>query len=179
MIVKLNSKLLTWPAGNGKMRAIRSGKGRGSADMADISEKREKRDCGGLIKQISDELRKNANNAMRSQNMTLTQLEALLELERAPEGQRSLKELEKLLHVAQSTAAGVISRLEQKGFVQGLADAGDRRVKLVQITQAGRDCVSQAAQSRERAEEQLLAGLTATERDIFLTLLKKVRDSLN
>ena len=146
--------------------------------MKEIREMREMRDCGGLIKQISDELRKNANNAMRSQNMTLTQLEALLELERAPEGQRSLKELEKLLHVAQSTTAGVISRLEQKGFVQGLADAADRRVKLVRITQTGRDCVRQAAKSRERAEEQLLAGLTATERDIFLTLLKKVRNSL-
>ena len=83
----------------------------------------ERQDCGKLIKlikQINDELRKNANNAMRAQDMTVAQLDALLELDHAPGKQRSLKELEQSLHVAQSTAAGIIARLEQKGFVDSL-----------------------------------------------------------
>ena len=134
--------------------------------------------CGKLIKQINDELRKNANNAMRSMDMTMAQLEALLELDRAPEKQRSLKELEQRLHVAQSTAAGIIARLEQKGFVEGFGDTTDRRIKLVRITPAGIDCANSARQGMLEAEAQLLSGLTETERDIFFTLLKKVRDSL-
>ena len=137
-----------------------------------------RKDCGSLLKQISDEMRKNANNAMRAQDMTLAQLEALVQLEQAPEGRRSLKELEQLLHVAQSTAAGIISRLEQKGYAEGFGDAGDRRVKLVRITPAGRACVSAALHHRAEAEERLLSGLTEAERDIFYLLLKKVRDSL-
>ena len=52
---------------------------------------------GKLIKQISDVMRKNANNAMRSQDMTISQMVALLELEETPEKQRSLKELEQCL----------------------------------------------------------------------------------
>ena len=79
----------------------------------------ERQACGKLIKQINDELRKNANNAMRALDMTVAQLEVLLELDSAPEKQRSLKELEQRLHVAQSTAAGIIARLEQKGFAEG------------------------------------------------------------
>ena len=90
-------------------------------------------DCGLLLKQISDELRKNGNNALRSQDLTLTQLDALAALDQAPNRRRSLKELEQILHVAQSTAAGIIARLEQKGLVEGLGDAADRRVKLVRI----------------------------------------------
>lgn len=135
-------------------------------------------ECGLLIKQINDELRKNANNALRAQDMTLTQLDALVELDQAPEGQRSLKELEQILHVAQSTAAGIIARLEQKGFAEGFGDAEDRRVKRVRITPAGTACVRAALHHRAEAEEQLLSGLTETERDIFYTLLQKVRDSL-
>lgn len=135
-------------------------------------------DCGLLLKQINDELRKNANNALRSQGMTLAQLEALVELESAPERQRSLKELEQILHVAQSTAAGIIARLEQKGLVEGFGDAGDRRVKRVRITPAGTACVSTALHFRAETEEKLLSGLTETERDIFYSLLKKVRASL-
>lgn len=137
-----------------------------------------KQECGLLIKQIHDELRKNANNAMRSQDMTMAQLEVLVQLEQAPEGQHSLKELEQILHVAQSTAAGIISRLEQKGYVEGFGDAGDRRIKLVRITPAGRECVRTALHYRAEAEEMILSNLTEAERDIFYMLLKKVRDSL-
>lgn len=136
------------------------------------------RDCGMLIKQINDEMSKNANNALRSQNITLAQLEVLDQLDQAPEGQYSLKELEQILHVAQSTAAGIISRLEQKGFVAGFGDAEDRRIKRVQITPAGVGCVRAALHHRAEAEELLLSSLTEAERDIFYMLLKKVRDSL-
>ncbi len=138
----------------------------------------ERPDCGGLIKQISDEMRKKANNAIRSYNITLAQLGALIELERAPDGQRSLKELEKLLHVAQSTAAGIIARLEQKGFVQGFEATDDRRVKLVRITPDGQACVHNSLQKRNVAEEELLGGLTEAEQKQFYILLKKIRDSI-
>lgn len=136
------------------------------------------RDCGLLLKQIHDEMSKNANNALRSQNITLAQLEVLDLLDQAPEGRYSLKELEQILHVAQSTAAGIISRLEQKGFVAGYGDAADRRIKRVQITPAGVECVRTALHHRAEAEEVLLSNLTEAERNLFYMLLKKVRDSL-
>lgn len=135
-------------------------------------------DCGLLMKQINDELRKNANNALRQQDLTIVQLDTLLELERAPEGQRTLKELEHILHVAQSTAAGIVARLEQKGLAEGFGDTEDRRIKRVRITPAGISCLQAAQHHRAEVEEKLLSGLTETERDIFYALLKKVRDSL-
>ena len=135
-------------------------------------------DCGRLIKQIHDEMEKNANNAMRSQDMTMAQLDALMELNQVPEKQLSLKELERRLHIAQSTTVGIITRLEQKGFVEGFGNPADRRIKLVRITSAGIDCLMVAKEGRTEAEEKLLAGLTETERHIFFTLLKKVRDTL-
>ena len=75
--------------------------------------------CGNLIKQINDELRKRANNMMRSQDMTMAQIGALLALYHTPEKQLSMKQIEKELHVAQSTTVGIISRLEHKGRVRG------------------------------------------------------------
>ena len=133
---------------------------------------------GKLIKQIDDEMKKNANNALRSQNMTVTQMETLIELESISEKQCTLKELEQRLHVAQSTAAGIITRLEQKGFVEGYGDPADRRIKIVRITSAGIQCVQDARQHMLEAEARLLSGLTETEKDIFLALLKKVRNAL-
>ena len=139
---------------------------------------RERIDCGKLIKQIHDEVRKNANNAMRDQDLTMAQLEALLELDSAPEKRRSLKELEQNLHIAQSTTAGIIARLEQKGLVEGFGDPADRRIKLVRLTRAGMERIAVAERGRAEVDARLLSGLTETERDIFLVLLKKVRDTL-
>lgn len=134
--------------------------------------------CGTLIKQISDELRKRADNKMRSQDMTMAQTGALLALYHTPEKQLTMKQLEKALHVAQSTAAGIISRLEQKGLVDGCIDAEDKRIKLVRITQAGITRVMETEQEMVHAEETLLSELTETEREILYSLLKKVRESL-
>lgn len=135
--------------------------------------------CGRLLKQISDEMEKNGNNAMRAQNMTMSQMGALLELDVAPEKQLSLKELEKRLHVAQSTAAGIVARLEQKGFVDCRIDFADRRIKLVNITPAGQECVHWARRNIAQAEARLLSGLTQAEQETFYVLLKKVRNALN
>ena len=135
--------------------------------------------CGGLIKQIHDALERNANNAMRPQGMTMAQFGVLLALDRAEDGILPLKTLEqKTLRVAQSTAAGIVNRLEQKDFVESFGDSGDRRVKLVRITAAGKACCREAERNMERAEEKLLSGLTETERSICLALLKKVRDTV-
>ena len=135
-------------------------------------------DCGKLLKQIHDEMRKKINNDMRVQGMTMAQWDALVELNLAPEKQLSLKELERQLHIAQSTTAGIISRLEQKGLVEGLGDSKDRRIKLVRITTKGIEHLSSCEQSRAEAEAKLLSGLTEIERDIFRSLLKKVCDTL-
>ena len=80
--------------------------------------------------------------------------------------------------MAQSTAAGIVGRLEQKGFVESFGDPADRRVKLVRITTAGEDCCREAERNMERTEAELLSGLTEAERGILLVLLKKVRDTL-
>lgn len=137
-----------------------------------------RQDCGLLIKQIHDALQKDANNVLRPQDLTMAQLEALVALEKTSGGQCSLKELEQMLHVAQSTAAGIAARLERKGLLEGFGDVDDRRVKLVRITPAGADCVRAAQHHRAEVEERILCGLTAAEREIFYLLLKKVRDSL-
>ena len=134
--------------------------------------------CGALIKQIYDTLEKNANNSMRAQDMTMAQFGVLLMLNQTENRELSLKELEQRLHVAQSTAAGLVSRLEQKGMVEGFADPADRRSKRVRMAEAGIACCEEANQNMKLTEEKLLSGLTETERVIFHSLLQKVQKTM-
>lgn len=134
--------------------------------------------CGTLIKQINDELERQVNNGLRSQELTMAQMRVLIELSATDGKQMTLKELERLLHVAQPTAAGIVVRLEQKGFVEGLGAPGDRRIKMVRITAQGEQLRFLADQSMAQIEERLLSALTETERTAFVGLLQKVCQSL-
>ena len=139
---------------------------------------KQERDCGFYIKHINDTLQREANNALRAKDLTISQLTVLLLLENAPGHQFPLKKLEKQLHVAQSTAAGIIVRLEQKGFVEALGIADDKRVKMVHLTSAGLDCCADSQSHMRLAEQRLLSGLTEEERIQFESLLKKVSENL-
>ena len=134
--------------------------------------------CGALIKKVHDEIEKKANAMLRQQDLTLSQMNVLMELEAIPGHQLTLKELEGLLHVAQSTAAGIVMRLEQKGFVESFTDENDRRVKKVMLTPAGLQCCKNAASDVNEIETKLLSGLTAAEKLLFLDLLEKVFNAL-
>lgn len=134
--------------------------------------------CGALIKKVHDEIEKKANALLRQQDLTLSQMNVLMELEASPNHQLTLKELEGLLHVAQSTAAGIVVRLGQKGFVESFTDESDRRVKKVMLTPAGLQCCKNAASDVKEIEAKLLSGLTEAEKLLFLDLLEKVFNAL-
>ena len=134
--------------------------------------------CGGLIKQLNDALAKRANNSLRADDLTMTQLEALLILDEADGGRMNMKELEHSLHVAQSTAAGIVKRLERKGFIESCCDPADKRIKIVAITEKGTGCCAAAGKNMEHEENLLLSSLTDEEKDTLIKLLSKVRNNL-
>ena len=134
--------------------------------------------CGFHIKHINDVLQRDCNNSLKAVGLTMSQLTVLHQLERSTSGEMTLKELEKQLQVAQSTAAGIISRLEQKGFVEAGGSGTDKRIKIVRITSAGGACLAEAQVHAEDSEAHLLSALTEEEQSLFNCLLKKVSESL-
>jgi len=130
--------------------------------------------CGILLKQINDVMAKRANNELRSQGLTIIQAFILLSLEQRTEQIASFKEIEKILHVAQSTAAGIIARLEQKQMVESFRSPEDGRIKMLSLTSQGKKFCCEARLSMAEAEKNLLSGLSAEEAALFKKLLLKV-----
>lgn len=134
---------------------------------------------GFLFKQINDALAKRSNNTLRNQGLTMAQLAVLLCLNDAQDKKVSLKEMERALGVAQSTTAGIVSRLEQKGLVEGYGDPSDKRVKMLRITEEGIACCLKAKKSMDEADTYLLAGLNEKEKATLQRLLRKVKSNLD
>ena len=81
-----------------------------------------------IIKQINDDLERSANNRLRSIDMTMAQFGMLYNLYESKTGKLTMKDLERELHVAQSTATGIATRLEKKGKVENFASPDDKRI---------------------------------------------------
>jgi len=129
--------------------------------------------CGFYLKQLNDALGKNANNALRSQDLTFSQMGVLIYLSERSGRQATFKEIEKAIHNAQSTTAGVMTRLEKKGFVECFGSVEDKRIKVARLTDKGDGILSQSGLHMEETEGKLTNGFTKAEKEMFLELLKK------
>lgn len=129
---------------------------------------------GRLLKQVNDAVEKYANNQLRREDLTMVQSYILLTLQEKPDRCCSFKELEQILGVAQSTCAGLVSRLASKGLVNSFTDPADRRMKLVRLTEEGAACCRQVDASAEQLESHLFQGFTPQEKQAFHDLLLKL-----
>lgn len=137
-----------------------------------------KNEVGFLIKQISTALEKRANNSLNKDNLTLSQVSVLFLLKNAVDDKMTFKDLEKALHVAQSTTVGIISRLEAKNMVESYIDPDDKRIKWVSITAMGKEVCELTYSHVKETETEIARGLTKEERATLITLLQKVADNL-
>ncbi|MCW2901122.1 MAG: MarR family transcriptional regulator [Streptosporangiaceae bacterium] len=69
-----------------------------------------------------------------------------------------------------STAAPIVERLRGRGLLTITRDTADARRKLLDLTPEGRDMVVRTAPFAAEVDEQLLAALTADERQVFSRL---------
>ena len=133
---------------------------------------------GWFIKRIDNALEKEANSNLQMLNLTMQQNRVLIQLAHAPENTLSLKALEERFGAAQSTVAGLVSRLEKKGLIEAVASPADRRIKLVRLTEEGARVHAQSRQDVVNSESRLTANLSPEEREVFLSCLKKVYEAV-
>lgn len=133
---------------------------------------------GWFIKRIDNALEREANGNLQTLNLTMQQNRVLIHLSHAEDTTLSLKALEEHFGAAQSTVAGLVSRLEKKGLVEALSDPADKRIKLVRLTKEGQRLHAVSRQMVVESEERLTALLSEEEQATLLSCLKKMWDAV-
>lgn len=132
--------------------------------------------CGELLKRLNDLMKKKANQDFQEQDITFSQVKMLVRLHEMPDGETTLKELERYFGAAQATIAGIAVRLEKKGLITGFTDAEDKRIKHVRLTEAGYRLCLRMQKNMQESEQDFLAPLDAAEQQELQRLLQKVYD---
>lgn len=135
-----------------------------------------KNDVGYLIKSINDKLKVRADAELKKYHLTMSQSRVLVYL-RSRGGQVTQKEIETFLDVAHPTVVGLVSRMEQNGYVT-CWPCEDGRNKYVKLTPQAEAIDKDMQENIHANEEMLLAPLSPEERERLRDLLLTVAEHL-
>jgi len=96
-------------------------------------------------------------------------LEALLH-----KGSLAVHELGAKVLLTSGSITTAIDRLERSGLVTRGSDPGDRRTRIIRLTQAGRKTIRAAFHYHAQAMEQALSHLGSKDRETLLKLLRRL-----
>jgi DNA-binding MarR family transcriptional regulator len=110
--------------------------------------------------------------AAAARSLTGAQAKVLALLRRGP---MPMRRIAQTLSCEPSNITGIVDRLESRGLVERQPDPGDRRIKLVVATEAGRNASAELRESLDFAREPL-AALAPDERADLRDLLRRIVD---
>ena len=131
-----------------------------------------KSDVGYLIKSINDKLTVKVDAELKQFNLTMSQCRVFLYLS-SRGGQGTQKEIETFLGVSHPTVVGLVSRMEQNGYVM-CWPCEDGRKKNVKLTPKAEDIDKDMKKNMQANEQKLLEPLSPEESEKLRDLLLKV-----
>ena len=129
--------------------------------------------CSHLGKLYTDKLLRSAGY-----NITPVQSRTLVYLSCRREQPVTQRDLEQELHLKPSTVNGIVSRLEEKGFVARRASPTDGRCRLVSLTEAGQEQVDEFESIIDGSGQRIAACLTEDEAEVLRALLIRIIENL-
>ncbi len=132
---------------------------------------------GKIIKYISTNLEKKANNLLKEQDLSLSQGLVLIWLSEAEGEELPIKKIERKFGTAQSTTYGIVNRLVNKGYVE--CHSINSKTKIVKLCKEGAEKVNFIRACVQSSEVEMFAGFTQGERAIFTEFLLRAEKNLN
>ena len=83
------------------------------------------------------------------------------------------RDIENEFHLSHPTVSGLLSRLEQKGFIELRIDDNDRRSKRIYVLPKGAECHDRMHRVIESNECRMVEGFTEAEKEQFTRLLTR------
>lgn len=135
-------------------------------------------DTGVYFKLINDKLRTKADADLRAHGLTMTQSRVLRFLSDSG-GEATQKEIEDFLSVSHPTVVGIVSRLEQNGFITFHPDSADKRNKVVVLTEKAVQVDKEMREIIRRQDKKLFASLSREQVKELTFLLQTIYENLN
>jgi DNA-binding MarR family transcriptional regulator len=135
------------------------------------------RSLGFLLHDVSRLLRRRFDRRARAIGLTRAQWSVLAHLSRNEGINQSA--LAEILEIEPITLVYQLDRLETAGWVERRLDPGDRRVRLLHLTDGGRAILAKMQEMGLETRAEALAGLSAHEHEALLDTLLRIKTNLS
>lgn len=86
-------------------------------------------------------------------------------------------QISQALMLNKGTIAKTLAKLEEKNIIERSINPKNKREKIVSLSEYGKSMIDIVLNISDQWEKDVLAGLTAQEKDIFYNLIEKVADN--
>ena len=121
------------------------------------------------------ELKCMGSDRMRRGGVSTAHFHLLAMLDR--HGEMAMSRVADVLDVSLSNASGLIDRLEERGLVERIRVPDDRRVVLVQLTQAGRQTLKDAEVLKDEMVGRVLGRLTRKQLERVVEVMGDIKEA--
>jgi DNA-binding MarR family transcriptional regulator len=136
----------------------------------------DRRYIGFLITDVGRLMRASFDRRVRRIGLTRAQWQVLNLLHRRPGASQT--ELAEMLEVERATAGRMVDRLERKNWVERRADAADRRINRLYLTEEAAAIQAEMRRIGEDLLEDALAPLAGDEREALVDMMERVKGRL-
>lgn len=144
--------------------------------------KPERQALGFMIKQISNLIRRKLDLRFTEAGLSefIGMQGPILGYIQRESSQRDVfqRDIEKCFHIRRSTATVMLQNLEQKGYIVREAVKSDGRLKKIRLTECAVRYDQQIHQLLEQFDQELEAGISPEEKEIFCHILNKIIHNL-
>ena len=135
------------------------------------------RSFGFLLHDVSRLLRKRFDRRARTIGLTRSQWFVMAHLSRNEGLNQSA--LADILEIEPITLVHQLDRLENAGWIERRLDANDRRVRLLYLTELGREILGKMQAMGLETKAEAVSGLSAAEQDALIDTLTRIKASLS
>ena len=90
-----------------------------------------------------------------------------------------MKDIAGELNITLPAATGLVNRLHLMKMIKRIYDKNDRRVIYIELTAGGKETIKQVSSQRQKAIQEVFVKLTESERNSYLSVLKKLKGILS
>lgn len=116
------------------------------------------RQLGYYFRRINGQFEKHRNHGLRQYDLTSSQFDVLFYLkrrEKAGELNTIQKDIEQYFHISNPSVSGIISRLEQKGYVERVRSETDRRTCYIRTTAKEKEIEKDLQHQRDSMDHRI------------------------
>lgn len=129
-------------------------------------------DLAAMLVPLLRELMAAERPVLEAHGLSMWGYSVLLALDETP--MRTQAALAEAIGADKTRIIPVLDELQDQGYIERRPDPDDRRVRLLEITDAGRAVKDKTQSAIQRGEERWLQTLSADERRVFLSALQRL-----